>query len=95
MVRLNGEPLPGVMIYFHSGDGLTSGTEVQEDGTYLLPFLTPGKNQVAISPTIDQNAKSKVPGKSQPIPDRYSRMETSGLHFDLIEGPNTINIDLK
>ena len=92
-VMLNGQPLAGVMVFFHSDDGLTSGTETTADGSYDLPFVNPGKNKITIGYNED-DAKSKTNKKVILIPEKYSKTETSGLSFDLIAGPNTVDLEL-
>lgn len=103
-VTYKGQKLNLGNITFVGADGNKS-YSIAIDGSYKATGLRPGKYKVSILTPKDAPVKVPAPvgGKKtvekgpQPvvIDDRYAKVETSGLEYDIKAGSQTINIDLK
>jgi hypothetical protein len=93
VVRFKGRPLAHATVIFHSEDG-SSGTESDADGTFRAT-AKPGMNKLTVEVKVDRDPKAKKSKLFVAIPERYSQVETTDLSFNLIAGPNQIDIDLK
>jgi hypothetical protein len=93
IVRYKGQPLPGATVLFHSGDG-SSGTESLADGTYRLT-AKPGTYKVTVATNMDRDPLGKKSKVFVAIPIRYSQIDTTDLQFDLVVGPNNVDINLR
>lgn len=95
--------LPEGQIVFQHESGESAATKFGADGKYTLD-VPQGKNQVIVrsieSTLPTPPAEGAAPGprgmevhKSR-IPESYANFGTSGLSFDVKDGPQTYNIEL-
>jgi hypothetical protein len=85
-VRLDGQPLGFGRIIVHLPDGQFVGARLKDDGTYKIERVPPGGHKVTVEATVK--------GKSVLSP-RYASEDETGLRFEVKEGKNMINLDLK
>lgn len=86
-VKYDGKALEGVTVFFLSKDGQTAGTQSKADGSYSLSVGKAGSYRVAVSPSDSKRNRVELPA-------RYQDGTTSGLVFELKEGPNEIHLEL-
>ena len=104
-VALDGRSLAEGRILFESIAPGTSGRHhtargrIDAQGRYTLTTFSggdgaiEGRHRVVVLPT--QNVGDSVrPNSQPPIPGRYTSLETSPLHFDVVAGDNEIDIVL-
>lgn len=105
VVTLDGERIgPGVVIFSPEDSTLSSsrGT-IDTGGRYHLVTkhdrgVAPGSYQVAVQ--VYDNTNPPAPGERQwespaaVVPEKYLKVATSGLKFDVDAGSNTIDISL-
>jgi hypothetical protein len=90
VVKFDGKPLSGAVIFFHSSDGKSAGNITDAEGRYELPSMKPGMHKV----TVELKDDGKPKGKNNEFPNRFAKPESSGLEFDLKSGANTLDIEL-
>jgi hypothetical protein len=91
VVKLDGKPLSGAVIFFLSSDGKSAGAISDAEGRYKLPSMRPGLHKATVELKFEGDPKRK----GIEIPNRFANPETSGLEFELKSGPNTLDIELK
>jgi hypothetical protein len=102
-VKLDGKPIgPGTVVFAPVNGGKPATGSIESDGSYFLKTsresgLSAGKYQVAVS--IREMPKDVKRGDRPPlgkllIPEKYEQSSTSGLEYQVEQGPNTIEIDL-
>lgn len=102
-VKLDGEIVAGASLLFYPVDGGRSSTAVTDaEGKYSLEYKTDspgakvGKHHVSVSTAVDAEGErgdeDYQPGQKESIPVKYG--PDGDLHFDVVPGPNTIDIDL-
>lgn len=104
-VTLDGNPIgPGTIVFAPAVDEKKPATgSIESDGTYTLVTsresgLAMGAYNVAVSVReMPQNVKrgDRPPLGKSVIPEKYEESSTSGLHYEVKPGHNTINIELK
>jgi len=105
LVTLAGKPLTqGYVIFRNEAKGVHMTAEIGPDGRYRASTaggfgLPLGEYRVAISPPIPDipfgPAKSPPkPGDILPLPEKYTRPETSGLAFQLTDEGTTIDVEM-
>jgi hypothetical protein len=73
-VSINGTQLKGGKISFYCADGRSFLTEIQEDGSYIIAKLPPGKAKICVdtsqlNPATSRSYKySAPPGKMKDVP---------------------------
>ncbi len=107
-VTYKGKPLSTGTVNVVGGDGIICSGIIQDDGTFTVTGLVPGKVQIAVTSINPAKQKSIAKPKSGmevapkgdgskwfAIPEQYADFERSGLTFDLERGPNSFPIELK
>jgi hypothetical protein len=103
LVTYKGKPVTrGKVVFFHKQLGLSGGSNIGPDGRYKLQAPV-GTCQIAVQSRED--APSEVPNRPDApinylflksnIPDRYEDHMRSGLQFDVQNGNNTFDLQLK
>jgi len=94
----------GVVI-FTPENGRTAKSVIRENGTYELGTYEKADGAVLGEHKVAIQARPKLQGESKGapliprygpsvIPEAYADQETSALRFEVVEGPNEINISL-
>jgi hypothetical protein len=102
-VLYNGKPLPWGNVTFLAADGTKVPTVIEKDGRYQLSKLPVGSYKIGVisretPPPIPPhserpNSKAPTPGKNPfNISERYGKPETSGLTYEVREGPQVHDI---
>jgi hypothetical protein len=101
-ITFKGAPVDLGSVLFIPRSGPTATANLEPDGTYKLlnphktEFIPPGKYLVVVVPG-DKN-KSRLPEDpatgDMPIPVEFTSSATSPLRADVVEGPNTIDMEL-
>jgi hypothetical protein len=95
----DGKPFTNGMVVFESAEGpkpVTARGDVQSDGSYQLSTNKPGdgvpagKYRVLVSPRVDISADA--PERNLSVDKRYTEFATSGLEFEVKDGPNEFPI---
>lgn len=103
-VTFLGEPLGSGFIIFYSAADKVHQAPIAADGTYTIPSIHPGKAAIAIlvssSPPESENGDGSGTGavalaKPIAVPQKYRGIETSGLTYDVVEGPQNHDVDLR
>jgi hypothetical protein len=110
-VTFNGKPLPLGELRMVPDDkgGNPVTTMIQSDGRYRATGLRPGRYRVSVQTSgfMLPEFVSREPEKGEkggedsskaglvPIPDKYEKVETSGLAVEIKEKTNEHNIELK
>lgn len=98
-VTLDGKPLSdGNVFFFPEREGQSSYGGIQSDGSYELycveqPGAVVGRHRVSVEgpqPISDPNAVQP----KNPVPERYSLPETSGIVKEVTNSDNVINLEL-
>jgi hypothetical protein len=103
-VTCAGKPLGTGMVTFHGGDGQQFQAAVRPDGTFCLDGVALGPARVTVGPRVPQGL-TRVHGwkgpplsghqpAARPIPARYQHPNTSGLDWEVVEGPQACDIAL-
>ena len=104
-VTVDGQSLPAGTVLFESissgatGRHHTARGRIDGDGNYRLTTFDEddgaieGRHRVAVLPTHNTGDSAQLNSQSQ-IPGRYTSIETSPLHFDVVAGNNEIDIAL-
>ena len=98
----DGKPLTEGMVVFESqGEGqeklITARGQIQADGSYELGTSRPGdgvlagKYRALVAPRFDPNAIDK-PSRPPPLDPRFMNFKSSGLEFEVKDGPNDFPI---
>lgn len=93
-VTFDKEPLTSATVYFVCVDGKEHACNTQLDGSYELNKLPVGKAMIRVV-TFPPMPPGLAKGKSLPateIPANYTKETTSGLTFDVKQGPNQFDI---
>jgi hypothetical protein len=89
-VSYQGKPVTGGTIIFQiEGKEHPHMGVIYEDGTYELTYIVPGNATIA----IDTGTKKGLPTYVE-LPRKYTSPSRSGLSYQVVEGPQTHNIDL-
>jgi hypothetical protein len=80
-VTYKGKPVEKGRILFHLEDGQFVGAKINDEGKFVVKAVPKGTRTVTIE------------GKD--IPEKYKEAETSSLQFMIVEGANTLDLDLK
>lgn len=105
-VSYRGTPLTGGFISLYCPEtGHTAASAIQTDGQYSImyangPLIGVGRYQVSVTPPLppihEPGEPVIVEKTSGPrIPKKYLEFLTTDLTIDVVEGPQTINIELK
>jgi hypothetical protein len=98
-VMINGQPVTAGTVKFFPEDGRGPvGSDLGPDGTYRATGIPVGPSKVAIETLHFKNLTPPPPAiakqlggprtKYVPIPPKYERPESSGLHYDVQKGVN-------
>jgi len=104
-VTLDGEPLKMGSVIFTPENGRSAKSQIREDGTYQLGTYEEADGAILGKHKVVIQARPKLQGESKGapliprygpsvIPETYADQETSPLEFEVVEGPNEINIEL-
>jgi hypothetical protein len=103
-VTYQGAPVARGTISFIQLSGLSASSKLHPDGSYSLvnqrgtEFLPVGDYDVVImagEELIDMSRGNELLGTMKiPVPASVLRLATTPLHYTLVEGPNTIDINL-
>jgi hypothetical protein len=104
-VTYKGQPVPKGTITFQPDQGQAAVGEIQPDGTYQLSTFSQGDGAVAghhrifvIANTADPTKiPGSTPGWTPPkdlVPQKYNKLETSGLEATVSEDKKEYNFDL-
>ena len=96
-VNFKGQPLPGGTVSFHPEKGKPFVAQLQEDGTYSVKDVPVGAMKVAVeTESVKKGDKPPKDGKKYvPIPRKYADPNTSGLTYKVVEGNQTLDIELQ
>jgi hypothetical protein len=96
-VNFEGKPLPGGTVSFHPEKGKPFVAQLQDDGTYSVKDVPVGEMKVTIeTESLKNPAKPPKGGKKYiPIPRKYGDPKTSDLTYKVVEGAQTLDIELK
>ncbi len=103
-ITYQGQPLNSGRVYFHMGEcGTVRSAEIGSDGSYSVDGLPSGDGRVAV---MVPPSPASVPGDTSAplvesagvepveIPERYARVETSGLGVVIKSGGHSHDIEL-
>jgi hypothetical protein len=107
-VFLRGRPLPGGMITLVSANGLSATAVIDTDGHFQIKapvgdgklgvenrMLLPGASrQVHKLQNPQASNLQTLSGTFVPIPDKYHRVDTSGLTWNVTPGTQTLDIQM-
>lgn len=103
-ITYQGQPLNSGRVYFHVGDcGTVRSAEIGSDGSYSVDGLPSGDGRVAVmvppsAAAVPEDASAPLVESAgvEPvaIPERYARVETSGLGVVIQSGGQAHDIDL-
>ena len=103
-VTYEGKPVPAAVVLFENSSQGVFMTARVVDGDYKLVTagnagIPPGSYRVAISPPVVDHPLGPIlepPKKSTDplIPDRYHDVETSQLVVELVDGVNSVELDM-
>lgn len=102
-VTVAGEPLRGMVICFVSPSGYAASCPLTGDGTFRLTSqhgegIPPGEYRVSFSPNVSpQEVRMDSPAPLVPLPiaERYLRVESSGLAYQVVSGGEPLHLDLE
>jgi hemoglobin len=90
-VVYRGQPLPGT-ITLTAKDGTVVSGAIGEDGAYKVEAVKPGAYTVTVKASGDKNKDVRATAK---IPAKYSDPGKSSLTFNVTEGKQTFDIELR
>lgn len=110
-LTVKGSPAPaGTIITFASAESARTGT-VGADGSFVVMGLPVGQYRISVVAPNQTSYENLTPEQammramenqnqnaappSDPIPDKYENIETSGITFEVQEGSNDFTLDLK
>jgi hypothetical protein len=98
-------PLQSGAVTFINAAGDAANSEIKEDGSYRIEQTPIGECKITVltipdppppgSVSLPPDAYTKPQGKFMPIPERYSKADTTDLKFTVTEKPQTFDIILK
>lgn len=105
-VTFNGEPVKEGVVQFNNPEkGFGGQAVIDEEGNYTvsndLGGLVTGTYQISVVPPMIEKSfgpdtpPSEVPKEMPNIPKKYHYPNTSGLSFQVKEGENTFDIEMK
>jgi hemoglobin len=97
-----GKPLTGGQVGMHSAAGKTYSAAIKEDGSFSLKSVPVGTYKVTVMTQPAAPGAPRLPpappggaAKGVAIPVKYSTANTSGLTYEVSEGEQTFDIDLR
>jgi ABC-type Na+ efflux pump permease subunit len=97
-VTYRGQPLAAGAVTFHSDSGSDVSAIIEEDGSYKAAVVPRGKYKVTVkaepAPVKGTAFTKEKTKRSVPVPEKYSRPETSGLSAEVNEKGNQFDINL-
>jgi hypothetical protein len=95
-VTYKGKPVAGATVNFVSQEGKDNyNAAVNDDGTYTVKGIKPGKYGIAVVAMKRVDAKDAAARKPAAIPDKYADVKQSGLLVEVKAGENDVNLNLE
>jgi hypothetical protein len=105
VVKYKGEPVVSGIVTAVGSDGAPRSARIQPDGRYEIPGLPTGKIRIAVESPDPREAEGSEGGEGakkpkvikgwRKLPDKYTKVDSSGLDFDLRSGSNSHDITLE
>lgn len=99
-VTYKGKAVPaGTSIQFSSEKGFNNAATLDDEGGYEITKLPVGTYKISLTPPVveqpdDANVEAP-PEPPPPFPGKYTQAETSGESFEVKEGDNEYNLEIK
>jgi ABC-type Na+ efflux pump permease subunit len=97
-VTYRGQPLSAGTVTFHSDSGSDVSAIIEDDGSYKAAVVPLGKYKVTVkaepAPVKGTAFTKEKTKRSVPVPEKYSRPESSGLSAEVSEQETGLDIKL-